>query len=136
MSWPKNAEGLASGQFFTFATELSRVPSPNMIHHSDRGSQYASKVYGDALSQNGIVCSMSRRGDCWDNAVVESFFATLKKDPIHRRPWPTISDARTAFAEYIEVFYNRIRKHSTLGNVSPVEFEQRYYQESRLAAYK
>ncbi len=108
----------------------SRLPQPNMIHHSDRGSQYASHDYRDALRDNGIVCSMSRKGDCWDNAVVESFFATLKKELIHRRPWPTVRAARAAIAEYIEVFYNRKRKHSTLGYVSPAEFEIQFEQET------
>ncbi len=68
---------------------------------------------------------MSRKGDCWDNAVVESFFATLKKELIYRRPWPTVKAARAAIAEYIEVFYNRKRKHSRLGYISPVEYENR-----------
>jgi transposase InsO family protein len=77
---------------------------------------------------------MSRKGDCWDNAVVESFFAILKKELIHRRPWPTVREARTAIAEYIEVFYNRTRKHSTLGYLSPAVFESRYEQETQLAA--
>lgn len=108
----------------------SRLPQPSMVHHSDRGSQYASNDYRDALRDNGIVCSMSRKGDCWDNAVVESFFATLKKDLIHRRPWPTVPAARAAIAEYIEVFYNRRRKHSTLGYLSPSEFERRFEQEA------
>lgn len=101
-----------------------RQPKHNLLHHSDRGSQYASHDYRDVLSDNGIICSMSRKGNCWDNAVVESFFATIKKDLIHRRPWPTIKAARIAIAEYIEVFYNRKRKHSTLGNISPVDFEK------------
>ena len=96
-----------------------------MVHHSDRGSQYASKNYRDVLLENGIECSMSRKANCWDNAVVESFFATIKKELIHRRPWPTIKSARGAIAEYIEVFYNRKRKHSTLGYLSPVEFENK-----------
>jgi putative transposase len=101
-----------------------RVPGPDMVHHSDRGSQYASHEYRGALRDNGIQCSMSRKGDCWDNAVVESFFATLKKELIYRRPWPTAEAARAAIAEYIEVFYNRKRKHSTLGYVSPAEYER------------
>jgi len=100
-----------------------RLPSLDMLHHSDRGSQYASHAYRAALRDNGIVCSMSRKGDCWDNAVVESFFATIKKELLHRRPWPTVHEARTAIVEYIEVFYNRKRKHSTLGYLSPVHFE-------------
>ncbi len=112
-----------------------RVPAPNMLAHSDRGSQYASHDYRNELRSNGIVCSMSRRGNCWDNAVVESFFATLKKELIHRRPWQTVKAARAAIAEYIEVFYNRKRKHSTLGNICPVEFENKYSEsECDLAA--
>ena len=111
-----------------------RVPAPDMLHHSDRGSQYASHDYRDALRENNIVCSMSRKGDCWDNAVVESFFATLKKELIHRRPWGTVRSARQAIVEYIEVFYNRKRKHSTLGYLSPAAFESKHEQEAALAA--
>ena len=111
-----------------------RLPSPSMLHHSDRGSQYASHDYRKALAANGITCSMSRKGDCWDNAVVESFFATLKKELIHRRPWPKTNQAREAITEYIEVFYNSRRKHSTLGNVSPAEFEMRFEQLASMAA--
>jgi transposase InsO family protein len=111
-----------------------RLPSPKMLHHSDRGSQYASNDYRDALRDNNIICSMSRKGNCWDNAVAESFFATLKKELIHRRPWPTVQSARAAIAEYIEVFYNRKRRHSTLDYISPVEFENRFEQEAALAA--
>lgn len=111
-----------------------RCPVPGMLDHSDRGSQYASHDYRDALRKNNIVCSMSRKGDCWDNAVVESFFATLKKELIHRRPWPTAKAAREAIVEYIEVFYNRKRKHSTLGYVSPATFESSHEQEAALAA--
>lgn len=86
--------------------------------------------YRDALRNSGIVCSMSRKGDCWENAVVERFFATLKNELIHRRPWPTVRAARAAMAECIEVFYNWKRKHSTLGYVSPTEFERRFEQET------
>jgi putative transposase len=111
-----------------------RMPAASMVHHSDRGSQYASKDYRAALRDNGIVCSMSRKGNCWDNAVVESFFATLKKELIHRRPWATVRAARQAIVHYIEIFYNRKRKHSTLGYVSPAKFENRYLQEAALAA--
>ena len=111
-----------------------RLPGPDMVHHSDRGSQYASHEYRDALRDNGIQCSMSRKGDCWDNAVVESFFATLKKELIYRRPWPTTEAARSAIAEYVEVFYNRKRKHSTLDNVSPAEYENRAERRAAEAA--
>jgi len=95
-----------------------RLPRPGMLHHSDRGSQYASQDYRDALEKHHIVCSMSRKGNCWDNAVVESFFGTLKQELLYRRPWPSPKMARGAIAEYIEVFYNRKRKHSTLRNVT------------------
>jgi len=111
-----------------------RLPLPDMLHHSDRGSQYASHDYRELLRDNGIVCSMSRKGNCWDNAVAESFFATIKKELIHRRPWPTVRLAREAIAEYIEVFYNRKRRHSTLGYVSPAEFEKEFELEAELAA--
>lgn len=102
-----------------------RLPSADLLHHSDRGSQYASDRYRSLLADYGIDCSMSRRGNCWDNAVVESFFGTLKNELIYRRPWPSRSQARTAIAEYIEVFYNGIRRHSYLDNQSPVEHERR-----------
>jgi len=111
-----------------------RCPVASLLHHSDRGSQYASGDYRRALANNNIVCSMSRKGDCWDNAVVESFFATLKKELVHRRPWPTVRAAREAIVEYIEVFYNRKRKHSSLGYCSPATFESRHDQEVALAA--
>lgn len=111
-----------------------RLPQADMIHHSDRGSQYASHDYRKALRDSGIACTMSRKGNCWDNAVVESFFASLKKELIHRRPWPKVRQAREAIAEYIEVFYNRRRKHSTLGYVSPAAFEDEFEQVTALAA--
>ena len=95
-----------------------------MIHHSDRGVQYASHRYREALKARGIECSMSRRANCWDNAVAESFFGTLKNELIYRRPWLTRESARDAIGEYIEVFYNRIRRHSTIGNMSPAKFEE------------
>ena len=111
-----------------------RSPRLDLLAHSDRGSQYASHRYRQELQQRGITCSMSRKADCWDNAVVESFFATLKKELIHRRPWPSIRAARTAIAEYVEVFYNRKRRHSTLGYVSPAEFEKMLEVEAAKAA--
>jgi transposase InsO family protein len=89
----------------------------------DRGCQYASDVYRAELDARGIVCSMSRVGDCWDNAVAESFFATLKTERIHRRPWPTKSEARSAVHDYIGAFFNPHRRHSSLGYVSPMDFE-------------
>jgi len=84
-----------------------RVPQAGLVHHSDRGCQYASDVYRSALDRNGIVFSMSRKGNCWDNAVVESFFSTLKTEMIHRRAWSTRAEAKAAIGEWIEAFYNR-----------------------------
>jgi len=95
-----------------------------LVHHSDRGVQYASDDYRAALKAKGIDCSMSRRANCWDNAVAESFFGTLKNELIYRRPWLDRESVRNAISEYIEVFYNRIRRHSTIGNMSPAKFEE------------
>jgi transposase InsO family protein len=102
-----------------------RQPPPRLLHHSDRGSQYASNKYRQVLDQHDMVCSMSRRGDCWDNAVAESFFATLKVELVYPSQWRSRAQARSAIFEYIELYYNRRRKHSALGYRSPVEFEQR-----------
>jgi putative transposase len=100
-----------------------------LLHHSDRGSQYGAVAYQQRLAACGIQCSMSRPGNCWDNAVVESFFATLKTELlVNAHPYPTRQDVRTAIFEYVEGFYNRSRRHSTLGYLSPVEFEQRAAQ--------
>ena len=101
-----------------------RHPSEKLLHHSDRGSQYCSDQYQTLLKEIGIRCSMSRKGNCWDNAVMESFFATLKKELIHHERFNTRSDARRRIFEYIEVFYNRERAHSALGYKSPEQFEQ------------
>jgi len=101
-----------------------RTKIRGLVHHSDRGVQYASDRYRAALKAQGIECSMSRRADCWDNAVAESFFGTLKNELIYRRPWLDRASVRNAISEYIEVFYNRIRRHSTIGNVSPAKFEE------------
>lgn len=100
-----------------------RKPKSGLLHHSDRGSQYAAHVYQQQLASHGIECSMSRKGNCWDNACMESFFATLKKELIHHRRYITREEARQDIFEYIEVFYNRMRRHSTLGYHSPAEFE-------------
>ena len=101
-----------------------RTDVDGLIHHSDRGVQYASIRYREALDAHGIVCSMSRRANCWDNAVAESFFGTLKNELIDRRPWSTRVQARDAIGEYIEIFYNRIQRHSTVGSMSPAKFEE------------
>jgi transposase InsO family protein len=107
-----------------------RVPNAGLVHHSDRGSQYASDDYQDALDDLGVVCSMSRKGNCWDNAVAESFFATLKTECVYPRRFATRTEAREAIFEFIEVFYNRRRRHSTLGYLSPVEFEMKFVRET------
>jgi putative transposase len=101
-----------------------RLPGEGLLGHSDRGSQYASTHYQLLLAKHGIVCSMSRRADCWDNAPMESFFASLKKELVHDADFATRSEARAAIFEYIEVFYNGQRRHSSLGYVSPAEYEQ------------
>jgi putative transposase len=100
-----------------------RRPDAGLVHHSDQGSQYTSLVFTRRCRSVGIDVSMGSRGDCFDNAVLESFHATLKKDLIHRRSWPTKAEARTAIFDYIEAFYNRRRRHSLLGMLSPADFE-------------
>lgn len=95
-----------------------------LVHHSDRGSQYCSHAFQNALRREGIECSMSRKGNCWDNAVAESFFATLKKELVYQNDFDNQTEARRCVFEYIEVFYNRVRRHSALGGVSPEQFEQ------------
>jgi putative transposase len=101
----------------------TRRPEPGLLHHSDRGIQYASGDYQKLLDEHGIDCSMSRKGDCWDNAVAESFFSTLKAELVHRVDYITRSQARASVFEYIEAFYNPRRRHSVLGYVSPVHHE-------------
>jgi putative transposase len=101
-----------------------RLPGAGLLAHSDRGSQYASEHYQRLLASHGVTCSMSRRADCWDNAPMESFFASLKKELVHGADFATRSEARAAVFEYVEVFYNGKRRHSSLGYVSPAEYEQ------------
>jgi transposase InsO family protein len=102
-----------------------RQPDPGVLYHSDRGSQYASEDFRALLTAHGLEASMSRRGNCWDNAVVESFFATLKRELLARHRWPTREAASTAIAEYIDGWYNLHRRHSTLGYLSPMAYEAR-----------
>ena len=102
--------------------------SGRLLHHSDRSSQYASAAYQDLLREEGIRCSMSRKGNCWDNAMMESFFATLKKERIHQEAYDTRDEARASVFDYIERFYNRVRRHSALGYQSPEQFEQLDHQ--------
>jgi transposase InsO family protein len=102
-----------------------RQPQPGLIHHTDQGCQYVATAYRQVLAQHGLVTSMSRRGNCYDNAVAESFFSTLKNELVHDRTFQTRDEARSQVFEFIEVFYNRQRMHQTLGYVSPVAFEAR-----------
>ena len=100
-----------------------RQPGPGLIHHSDRGSQYACKKYQKALHTAGMVCSMSRKGDCWDNAPMESWFHTLKTELVNHRDYQARLQAKDDIFEYIEVFYNRNRRHSSLGYITPAQYE-------------
>jgi transposase InsO family protein len=102
----------------------ARRPSPGLIHHTDRGCQYTAAAYQAQLTSAGLVCSMSRSGDCLDNAMAESFFATLKAELVDRRHWATRAAARTAIFEWIEAFYNRQRSHSALAYQPPAIFEE------------
>ncbi len=103
----------------------SRRPNGVLIHHSDRGSQYTSDDFRDELDKHGIQCSMSARGNCYDNAVVESFFGLLKRERVNRVRYRTRDEARADVFDYIECFYNRKRRHGYLGNISPTAFEER-----------
>lgn len=101
-----------------------RCPASGLVHHSDRGTTYASGEYQDVLARHGVVCSMSRKGDCWDNAVVESFFSTLDIECAREQPFSTRNAARREVTDYILSFYNPTRLHSHLGYQSPMEFER------------
>jgi transposase InsO family protein len=103
----------------------NRRPRAGLLHHSDRGSQYAATSYQQLLATHGVTVSMSRKGNCWDNACIESFFGTLKRELVYHRHYATREDATRDIFEYIEVFYNRQRRHSTLGYHSPAEYEAR-----------
>lgn len=103
---------------------VMRQPGAGLVHHSDRGSEYASKSYQEILHQYNIQISMSRKGDCYDNAMIESFWGTLKEECFGLEIFHTIKEAKTAVFEYIEVFYNRKRRHSSLGYLSPLDYEK------------
>lgn len=109
------------------AIEKRKAMPHGIIHHSDRGIQYAAEGFQEVLEKHKIVCSMSRRGNCLDNAVAESFFKTLKVECTHRKRFATHQEAKTAIFEYLEVFYNRERYHSTLDYQTPVEYEAKYF---------
>lgn len=101
-----------------------RKPSAGLLHHSDRGSQYASDSFQDLLELNGAICSMSRKGNCWDNACMESFFGSLKTEWLDDQKYPTHQEAKNSLFEYIELFYNRKRRHVALGYLSPADYEK------------
>lgn len=105
-----------------------RRPDRGLIWHSDQGSQFVSLAFGQQARAAGIAQSMGSRGDCYDNAVAESFFATLKKELVHRRTWPAKAELRLEVFDYIEAFYNRQRRHKTLGQISPLQFENKHSQ--------
>jgi putative transposase len=115
------------------AAVWAKRPGPGLIHHSDRGSQYCAQDYQEQLRQFGMTASMSRRGNCYDNAPMESFWGTLKNELVHQRRYETRAQARQELAEYIEVFYNRQRRHSRLGNLSPTAFAQQWARQQPAA---
>lgn len=110
---------------FTMAVSRRDIQD-NVLLHSDRGVQYRGHEYQTALKENGVQCSMSRKGNCWDNAVMESFFSRLKVELIYAENYKTVEDARAGIFEYIELFYNRTRRHSAIGYISPAEYEQQF----------
>ena len=116
------------------AAVVRRRPGAGLVHHSDHGSQYTSLAFGRRLRESGIAASMGSVGDCYDNAMAESFFATPETELIDRSGWAGPADAKAAVFEYIEVFLNRIRRHSSLGNLSPEQFEERYRSSPAVAA--
>jgi putative transposase len=128
---PNNDRALALDALARATT--SRKPAVGLLHHSDRGSVYASGDYGEALLAMGAVKSMSRKGDCWDNAVAESFFATIKGEMIDHEQYETRAEAMAAIGDYIEAFYNTRRRHSSIGYVSPLEFELMFMSEKMAA---
>ena len=119
----RNDEGLTLGALHMALGER-RPPPGQLVHHTDRGTTYASTEYQDVLRRKGIRCSMSRRGNCWDNAVAESFFSSLKTEGVGNVTFPSRDAARRVTFEYIAAFYNSTRRHSYLGYKSPIEFEE------------
>ena len=111
-----------------------RRPQAGLLHHSDRGSQYASEAFQDLLDDNRIICSMSRKGNCWDNACMESFFGSLKTEWLVDKKYKTRADARNDIFKYIEMFYNRKRRHAGLGYLSPASYEELYEKEQKQVA--
>jgi putative transposase len=117
-----------------FMAVQTHKPAPGLIAHSDQGSQYASAQYRRLLNQFGMRQSMSRKGNCWDNAPMESWFASLKKEQVHLQHFKTRAQARSAIFDYIEVFYNKVRRHSKINNMSPADFERKWWKEQEQKA--
>jgi transposase InsO family protein len=111
----------------------AKRPGPGLIHHSDRGSQYCAQDYQARVHQFGMTVSMSRKGNCYDNAPMESFWGTLKNELVHHQRYQTREQARREISEYIEIFYNRQRRHSRLGNLSPAAFAQQWARQQPAA---
>jgi putative transposase len=125
VGWSMSAQMTAQLVIDALLMAIWRRGKPiELLHHSDQGSQYTSEDFQRLLAAQGVTCSMSRKGDCWDNAAIESFFSTLKRERVYRRQYATRDQARADVFDYIERFYNPRRRHSTLGLVSPDEFEQ------------
>ncbi|MBK4739227.1 IS3 family transposase [Noviherbaspirillum sp. DKR-6] len=118
---------------FGFRAVSLRRPPPGLIQHTDRGSQYCSHEYRALVAQFGMLASMSRRGNCFDNAPIESFWGTLKNELIYHRLYATRAQARYEIAEYIDMFYNRQRRQARLGYLSPAAFRQQYFQQKTAA---
>lgn len=116
-----------------FQAVAAKRPAPGLVHHSDRGSQYCSHEYQGLVKQFGMQPSMSRKGNCYDNAPMESFWGTLKNELVHHRRYATRAQAVDEITEYIEIFYNRQRRHSKLGNLSPAAFTQQFYRQPQAA---
>ncbi len=116
-----------------FSAVKAKRPPEGLIHHSDRGSQYCSYDYQRLLKQFGIQSSMSRKGNCYDNAPMESFWGTLKNELVHHQHYRTRQEAIQEIREYIEIFYNRQRRQKRLGYLSPIAFENNYYKEIKAA---
>ena len=126
VGWSMKAEMTAQLVTDALVMAIWRRGKPNaLLHHSDRGSQYTSQHFQELLADNGIVCSMSRSGNVWDNAAMESFFSSLKTERIRGKVYRTRDAARADVFDYIERFYNTVRRHSTIGYLSPVEFERK-----------
>ncbi len=118
-----------------FRAVAAKRPAKGLIHHSDRGSQYCAHEYRKLLDQFGMTSSMSRKGNCYDNAPMESFWGTLKQELVHHRRYSTRQEAIQSITEYIEIFYNRQRRQKRLGHLSPVTYAQKFYA-GQLAARK